>query len=289
MVVPGSAAVAVGQVWHRRNRPTTHEFTYPTVQVWIDPDKPEQLFGRHPLWSTDRPRPIRFRRRDYFDGGTEPIGPALRSMLTERLGHRPTGPIRMLTQPRTWGWLFNPITVYLVWDAGDVGDAGHHGAVGQPVGAVLEVTNTPWKERVLYQTMLRPDGDRLTARFAKQLHVSPFLGQDFTYRLSVGPTAEPGAIETGRNLEVAVDVHQGDADLGDVGDDAEDDPAALLETRLGVQLLSPSRRSMTATLFRHPLPTHRVSLGIHVQAAKLWRKRVPFVSHPNRSAEMSRP
>ncbi len=85
---------------------------------------------------------------------------------------------------------------------------------------MLEVTNTPWKERVLYQMVLRPDGERMTARFDKRLHVSPFLGQDFTYRLSVGPTAEPGAIETDRNFEVAVDVHQAGADVGDIGDGA---------------------------------------------------------------------
>ncbi len=302
MVGPGSSALAVGEVWHARNRPRNHEFTYPISQIWIDPDRPEELFGRHPLWSADRPRPIRFRRRDYFDGGAEPIGPALRSAVAEALGHRPTGPIRMLTQPRTWGWLFNPITVYLLWDDG----AHDHESALPPTAAVLEVTNTPWKERVLYRAVLRPDGDRMTAWFDKRLHVSPFLGEDFVYRLSVGATTEPAATTAPHDLAMAIDVHRAEPDADadthvDAGPPADADThvddgrngatssTPLLKTRLMLRLLAPTRRTMNAALYRHPLPTHRVSLGIHVQATKLWRKGVPFVSHPKRSPEMSRP
>lgn len=45
----------------------------------------------------------------------------------------------MLGHPRTWGWLFNPITCYFCFD---------------PEGTsvewlVAEVTNTPWHERLV--------------------------------------------------------------------------------------------------------------------------------------------
>ena len=54
--------------------------------------------------------------------------------------HRPDGPIAMLTQLRTWGWLFNPITIYYCFDR-----------TGTTVArAVVEVTNTPWHERAAY-------------------------------------------------------------------------------------------------------------------------------------------
>ena len=101
------------------------------------PDDPAALCPHHPLWSATRMSPARFRRRDYGDARTGSLGERVRDELAPLLGRRPAGEVRMLTQVRRWGWLFNPITVYLVWDADPQ----------LPVGAVLEVTNTPWKER----------------------------------------------------------------------------------------------------------------------------------------------
>ena len=45
----------------------------------------------------------------------------------------------MLAQPPTWGLGFNPLSVYYLHDA-------NH----QPSAMVLEVRNTPWRERTLY-------------------------------------------------------------------------------------------------------------------------------------------
>ena len=42
----------------------------------------------------------------------------------------------------------------------------------------------------------------------------------------------------------------------------------------------PTRSALTNALRTNPFPTHRVSLGIHAEAARLWLKRVPFVPHP---------
>ena len=52
----------------------------------------------------------------------------------------PTGAVHLLAHLRTFGWLFNPLTVYYCWSAdGAALDA-----------LVLEVTNTPWGERHWY-------------------------------------------------------------------------------------------------------------------------------------------
>lgn len=271
MVAAGQATVGFGEVWHRRSRPEAHEFSYRVNQIWIDPDRPEELFDRHPLWSHQRPSPVRFRSTDYGSGDDQPIGPSIRDSLEEPLGRRPGGPIRMLTQPRTWGWLFNPITLYLVWDEANPNshDPNGHDPPGQsgPVAAVLEVTNTPWKERLAYPVALVAENDRYTAEFRKRLHVSPFLDEDYLYRLSI--SGEGG----GGNLLVGIDVQRPDQD-------GETPP--VVETRLRLKLAVPTTKAMTAALYRNPLPTHRVSLGIHLQAARLLRKRVPFVSHPKR-------
>lgn len=268
---PGGPAVAFGKVWHRRNHPEVHQFTYQVNQVWFDPDRPQDLCHNHRLWSINRRRPITIRRRDYFHGDDRPIGPAVRAMVAEPVGHEPSGPVRLLTQPRTWGWLFNPISVYLVWDQDNSGHQDAESADSQgPIGAVLEVTNTPWKERHHYAMALLPQAGLFSSRFAKQLHVSPFLDEDFDYLFSVGQTEGDGRVDS-RNLSVAVDVYRPD----------EVDEASV-ETRLELALEPATPRAMTSTLYRNPLPTQRVSLGIHWQAARLARKRIPFVPHPEK-------
>jgi len=284
---------------HHRLTPADHRFTYPVTHIWIDPDRPDALFAAHPLWSSRHPALVRFRRRDYLDGTDAPLGEAVRRALASALGQGPTGPLRMLTQPRTWGWLFNPITIYLAWDAAPDGHEAGDAASDGPVAALLEVTNTPWKERHLYPVALRPaaGGNRYEATFDKTLHVSPFLDEDHRYHLTVaaapGPD-RPGRPSAERRLTVTLDVLGGDgAELaprriqgaGDVGsNDSPRESRVVLATRLVIDQYPVERAVLTQALRHNPLPTHRVSFAIHHQAWRLWRRGVPFVPHPRRRA-----
>ncbi len=255
-MMPGPAAVCEGTVFHRRTTPVHHEFSYPVSYVWVDPDEPEDLCRHHPLWSASRPAPARFRRSDYGDGSSDSLADQVRNDLAAVLGHRPAGPVRMLTQMRRWGWLFNPITVFLAWDS----DAA------EPVGAVLEVTNTPWKERHRYPVALqRNDTGGFTTRMAKTLHVSPFLDENFDYELTIHRKGGAQPV-----LDLTIDVVPSGGG------------APVVATALRVTALPGERRVMTRTLATRFAPTQRVSAGIHVQAARLWAKRVPFVPHPRK-------
>ncbi len=251
--------MCAGTVVHRRHRPAVNEFAAPLSQVWIDPDAPEALCDLHPLWSSRRPAPARFRRADYGDAETGSLTTGVRSALAPVLGSPPAGDVRMLTQLRRWGWLFNPITVYVAWDTDpDV-----------PVGVVLEVTNTPWKERHRYPVALtppRPSG-WMTATTDKELHVSPFLDEDFRYDVRL--RGSTGRIE----LDIDIVPH------------GHDEPT--LVTAMSVDRRDATRVLLGATLRTNPFPTHRVSLGIHAQALRLWRKRVPFVTHPSKRKSAS--
>ncbi|MEZ5229323.1 MAG: DUF1365 family protein [Acidimicrobiales bacterium] len=273
-MTPGVASVCAGTVYHRRATPTEHSFEYPMSMVWIDPDHPNDLCHHHRLYSPAEPAPARFRRSDYGDERTPPLGLLVRDDLEPVLGHRPDGPIRMLTQLRRFGWLFNPITVYLAWDTTDP----------EPVGAVLEVTNTPWHERHRYTIALHdaapagpgprlidlPEGNDApimrTARFPKSLHVSPFFGQDYDYLIR------------GRRRRAAA--HRPPARRPDQRDRG---PRHLSPARPHSGL-SPCPGSQSVV---GPLSTYRVSTGIHSQAARLAAKRVPFVRHPDKLTQES--
>lgn len=79
------------------------------------------------------------------------------------------GPVRLLTTPRVLGLIFNPVSFYYCFE-------------GDELRTVLaEVTNTPWGERHVYTA---------GAEIAKELHVSPLMGMNQTYRF-IAP--EPGS------------------------------------------------------------------------------------------------
>jgi DUF1365 family protein len=88
------------------------------------------------------------------------------------------GPVRKLTLPRRFGKAFNPVSFYYCFDPQEELQA-----------VVAEVTSTPWGERHPYVLRRTGDGPVLSGEFAKELHVSPFMGMGQTYRWRV---ATPG-------------------------------------------------------------------------------------------------
>jgi DUF1365 family protein len=261
-VIPGPPALCQGTVVHRREAPEHHQFTHRVSQVWIDPDDPAGLCDLHTAWSHRHPAPARFRRSDYGDLPTGSLAEAARRDTGRILGRTLHGPVRMLSQVRRWGWLFNPITLFFIWDQGD----DHTPEEQRPIGAVLEVTNTPWKERTRYPLILEATGRTLTAEFDKAMHVSPFLTMDHRYQLVVQD----------RDDRVAVDI-----------DVVDPDGQAALQTRLRLQRRPATRELLGRSIRSEPFPTHRVTAGIHSQAVRLWAKRVPIIPHPTKTTAAS--
>jgi DUF1365 family protein len=238
------SAIYEGWVVHHRRTPVEHRFAYPIAMVFLDLAEVSTICRLHPLWSEERPNAISFRRNDYLGDPSVPLDVAVRDLVEERTGRRPSGPVTVLTQLRTWGWLFNPITTYYCYDP--------TGSVVET--AVVEVSNTPWHQRTAY--VLDGTGSHVVA---KQMHVSPFLPMDLTHRFTVGVPGE--------RLTLTVDDLRGDEPVF---------AASMALTRVPVGLRGQSR-----ILWRYPLMTLRVSWGIYRQALALRRKGVPFHRHPD--------
>ena len=257
------AAVAIyrGSVRHRRSTPVTHAFTRRLFMAYLDVDALPESLDRLPLWSARHPALLRFRRRDFLDGGARPLGESVRDLVEARLGRRPAGPIHLLAHLRTLGWLFNPIALYYCW---------------QPEGTsldavVVEVTNTPWGERHIYvldaanRAEAVADPALYHATEKKALHVSPFLPMDMSYGFS---WSTPG-----RDLLFRIAAAHGST--------------VVVEAELVLQRSAVTRSSAATILLRYPLMTLRVSLGIYQHALRLWIKRAPLYRHPKRHRGVS--
>jgi uncharacterized protein len=226
-------ALYEGSVAHRRLRPVEHRFRYRVLMAYLDLDAVPERIGPAWLWSARRPALVRFRTADY-----------LRADEARALaGTREDGPVRLLTNLRCLGHLFNPVSFYYCFDRDETLRA-----------VVAEVTNTPWGERHAYVMHAR-DGV-VHERVEKAFHVSPFMAMDHEYELWL--TAP------GRELGVRI-VSRRDGEV-------QFDAALALE-----------RRPLAARrLARMPAPTLAVVARIYANALRLKLKGAPYHPHPAR-------
>src|SRR5688572_14099325 len=168
------SALYSGWIQHRRFGPAKNSFRYRVFMSYVDLAELPGLFAKRWLWSARRPALAWFRRKDFLGPPHVPLDTAVRDLVATRTGVRPRGPIRLLTHLRHFGYSFNPVSFYYVFDAADT----------RVETIVAEITNTPWKERHAY--VLPVAASRGTSRawrfsFAKEFHVSPFLPMDMRY------------------------------------------------------------------------------------------------------------
>jgi DUF1365 family protein len=247
------SALYVGRVRHRRFQPRPHDFRYGLFMVYLDLAELDRVFAGRWFWSTRRLALARFRRADYLGDPTLPLDEAVRRCVAEATGQRPTGPIRMLTHLRYFGYVFNPVSFYYVYDADDT----------RVETIVAEITNTPWKERhsyVLPQSAEAAKPGVHRHRFAKDFHVSPFMpmAQDYDWRFST-PS------ET-------LSVHMENLQAGE----------KVFDATLALERQALNGANLARALLFFPLMTVQVIVGIHWQALRLWLKRTPFHIHPSK-------
>ena len=161
-------------------------------------------------------------------------------------GLRPAGPVRVLTQLRSFGHCFNPVSFYYCMDAG-----------GEGVQAVLaEVTNTPWGERRAYVLA----GGRGTVN--KTLHVSPFMGMDQRYVARAG--------DPGERIAINIQSRRGDE--------------VTFDATLALHRRELTRRSAARITARYPLASVRVLALIYAHAFGLKLAGARIHRHPARGS-----
>ncbi|CAN6196891.1 unnamed protein product [Urochloa humidicola] len=210
----GATRLYDGRVRHSRRRPAAHAFVYPVRYALVDLDRlplPDHL-------SADDARRIA----------------------------STSGPVRLLTIPKSVGYEQNPLSIYYCYNSAEQGQDGELGT------CIAEVTNTPWGERVMFT--FQPNSDLV----AKPLHVSPFMDMlgNWSIRADV----------PGDSLYVVISVQH--PTLGD-----------YFTAALHAKLVGDTSNPLKLATFFWLMP-HKVAAWIYWEALRLWLKNVIFLDHP---------
>jgi len=243
-----NSALYVGTLQHRRFSPAKNTFNYKMAMFFLDIDTIGDSLS-HLKYCTYQGRGfLNFRVKDYLKnhpGNT--IRQKLQKALANELTIIPDDKIYLLTQLRTGGVLFNPVSYYYIW---------HHDGRRS---LIAEVTNTPWLESYCYVlTNPQKKGKYYHYHFKKTFHVSPFLSMNYHYQLKT-------MIED-KKIIVHMENWQDETLVFDATLDLKEQPLI--------------QKTINRVIVKYPLLTWKIILLIYWQATKIYLKGNPFYSHP---------
>jgi DUF1365 family protein len=224
-------------VSHSRQAPVRHSFEYRSYSWYVDVDDLPRL----PWWLRSF---AGFRASDHFsDHFANPQHGSLRDRLSVFFADRnlaaPEGRITALLQPRVFGYVFNPLSVF--WC---------HDRDGRLRHVIAEVHNT-YGERHAY---LLPPAD-LPVITAKKFYVSPFNAVDGYYLVQAPrPDSE---------VDITVELRR--------------DRAPAFTANLRGQRRPATNRQVAIMQIVSPLAPLVVAARIRIQGIRLWLRRVPLV------------
>lgn len=239
---------ARGRLWHARYRPAEHKFQYPSAMVLLDLDRLNEFQGSR--LKVNQKGLLSFKTERHLIDDQAPSGEVARLRVRAELSVDVSGPVLLLTNPHVCGVGFNPLSMYFL-----------HDAKGRPSALIYEVSNTPWNEIYRYVVDAQAIADGATASFDKTFHVSPFnpMSQRYVSRVHW---------PDGERVSVYLGLHE------------DGITECLFEA--GIHLtLTPYMGLSRRPLFLGLWPQTFVVLGgIYREAFALWRKGVPYHSHP---------
>ncbi len=241
------------QVYHRRLAPKKHDFQNRTFFFYLDLDELPQLIDRFKCFKIGRRAFYEFRESDHLPTS---VGASLKDRAIQAFQEafeahglqdelqKSIAKIGLLTNMRTLGYVFNPISLYFAFD-----DAG------RCLGSLAQVENT-FREMKVFP-ILNPTDNQIHAfssELIKYFYVSPYSQLDQRFRFQVSPP--------GDSIHCQVSSLAGEQTLLDSGFRGEKHP--LTDSQL-------LRLSL-----RYPLMTWQVITLIHWHAFILWIKRLPL-------------
>lgn len=229
---PEVPAIVPGRVRHDRPTPRTHRVRARTYMWLVDIDA-----------APDHGPLGRIRPRDHFGADCTSLRDGVaRFVAASGESIRPEDRVLALTNPRTFGHVFNPLTTYYCLGPGD-----------RLRWIILEIHNT-YGERHAHLVHLDAQG---RGQVAKEFYVSPFIPVHGMYDVAVTLTRQ--------RVSVAITLRQ--------------NGIRIIGTSFSGTVTPLTRRAALRAAVATPFVTHQVSARIRAHGIRLWT-RLPIVPRP---------
>ena len=164
-----SSCIYIGKVIHKRFKPKKHIFKYKVFSLLIDLSELHILEKDIRLFSYNK-----FNILSFYDIDHGPRdGTSLISWVKKHLNNNNVNSeeikIKLLCYPRVWGYVFNPLSIFFVYDKN-----------ANLISILYEVKNT-FGEQHTYVFKINKTEKILRHSCKKKFHVSPFIEMNCSY------------------------------------------------------------------------------------------------------------
>ncbi len=241
--------ILFGHVMHKRLFPKVNQFKYKIYYLSLPLSKINQGI-ENKYFKTNRWGLLSFYNKDHGQRDNSAPQEWVQNILHEHDIDKADGEITLITMPRVFGYVFNPVSFWYCYDK------------NKALRAVICEVNNTFGETHSYicahedQSEIKND-DIFIGK--KAFHVSPFIERDGYYNFQF--------INTEHKISVTINLF-----------DAND--RKLLLTNITGELSPLSKNNCKKAFFAYPLITFKSIFLIHWQAMKLLWKRVVYIHKP---------
>ena len=237
-----TSSIYNGTVIHKRFKPKIHFFKYQVFSLLIDLSELKILDQKINFFSYNSFNLISFFDKDHGDRDGSSLIEWVKKKLKENKIISENIKIKLLCYPRIFGYVFNPLSVFYVYDKNE-----------ELISILYEVKNT-FGEQHTYIFKVE-NNNLLQHNCEKKFHVSPFIEMDCNYFFRILKPTE--------KISVIIDQYQSNEKI-------------LYASQDGIRRDFTSSELIRSYL-KHPLMTFKIIIAIHFEAFKLWTKGIKYI------------
>ena len=238
-----SSCIYNGSVIHKRFKPKEHFFKYKVFSLFIDLSELNELDNNLKFFSLNKFNLISFYEKDHGERDGSSLLRWVKSNLSNNNISTEKIKIKLLCYPRIFGYVFNPLSVFFVYDKNE-----------KLVSILYEVKNT-FGEQHTYVFRVDNENNLIQNNCSKKFHVSPFIQMDCNYFFKI--------LKPGERLSIIIDQY--------------DPSGKILFASQDGKKANLTGKELIKSYLKHPLMTFKIISAIHFEAFKLWIKGIKLV------------
>ena len=237
-----TSSIYNGTVIHKRFKPKVHFFKYKVFSLLIDLSELDVLDKKISFFSYNSFNLVSFFDKDHGDRNGSSLIEWVKKNLQENRINNENIKIKLLCYPRIFGYVFNPLSVFFVYDNND-----------NLISILYEVKNT-FGEQHTYIFKVEND-NLLQHNCEKKFHVSPFIEMNCNYFFRI--------LKPSEKISVIIDQYQSNEKILYASQDGKRTDFTSSE--------------LIKSYLKHPLMTFKIISAIHFEAFKLWAKGIKLI------------